>query len=157
MHPYVLGVTGASATPLATRALQLLLQRGRSVHLVISRGAHEVFRAEQGLTIPVDPLRQIEFWREQLEVTSGASAMSPLATASATTGSAWLPIMHPVYTLPSGHRGTSPPSSPISPLRVRGRLLGRLELSLQLELDPEGFEGNKISQFGCLVAGQLRD
>ena len=71
MHPYVLGVTGASATPLATRALQLLLQRGRSVHLVISRGAHEVFRAEQGLTIPVDPLRQIEFWREQLEVTSG--------------------------------------------------------------------------------------
>ena len=50
MHPYVLAVTGASAQPLAERALQLLLQRGRSVHLVLSHGAHEVFRAEQGLT-----------------------------------------------------------------------------------------------------------
>ena len=51
MHPYVLAVTGASAQPLAERALQLLLQRGRSVHLVLSHGAHEVFRAEQGLSL----------------------------------------------------------------------------------------------------------
>ena len=34
MHPYVLAVTGASAQPLAERTLQLLLQAGRSVHLV---------------------------------------------------------------------------------------------------------------------------
>ena len=33
----------------------------------------------------------------------------------------------------------------------------KIELSLQPELDPEGCEGNKIRQFGCLVAGQLRD
>ena len=71
MHPYVLAVTGASAQPLAERALQLLLQRERSVHLVLSHGAHEVFRAEQGLTIPVDPLKQREFWRERLAVESG--------------------------------------------------------------------------------------
>ena len=45
MYPYVLAVTGASAQPLAERALQLLLQRGRAVHLVLSHGAHEVFRA----------------------------------------------------------------------------------------------------------------
>ena len=47
MHPYVLAVTGASAQPLAERSLQLLLANGRKVHLVLSRGAHEVFRAEQ--------------------------------------------------------------------------------------------------------------
>ncbi|WP_413440077.1 flavin prenyltransferase UbiX [Synechococcus sp. MIT S1220] len=71
MRPYVLGVTGASAQPLAERALQLLLNRGRTVHLVLSRGAHEVFRAEQGLRIPVDPLTQQMFWREHLGVTHG--------------------------------------------------------------------------------------
>ena len=55
MLPYVLAVTGASAQPLAERALQRLLERERTVHLVLSRGAHEVFRAEQGLSVPVDP------------------------------------------------------------------------------------------------------
>ena len=71
MLPYVLGVTGASAQPLAERALQLLLQRGRSIHLVLSRGAHDVFRAEQGLSIPVDPEKQQVFWRDHLEVSTG--------------------------------------------------------------------------------------
>ena len=56
MHPYVLAVTGASAQPLAERSLQLLLANDRKVHFVLSRGAHEVFRAEQGLSIPVDPV-----------------------------------------------------------------------------------------------------
>ena len=71
MLPYVLGVTGASAQPLAERALQLLLQRERTIHLVLSRGAHEVFRAEQGLSIPVEPQKQEEFWREHLKVSTG--------------------------------------------------------------------------------------
>ena len=71
MHPYVLAVTGASAQPLAERALQLLLRNGRAVHLVLSRGAHEVFRAEQGLTIPVDPDLQLAFWRERLGTQEG--------------------------------------------------------------------------------------
>ena len=71
MLPYVLGVTGASAQPLAERALQLLLQRERTIHLVLSRGAHEVFRAEQGLSIPVEPQKQEAFWREHLKVSTG--------------------------------------------------------------------------------------
>ena len=71
MHPYVLAVTGASAQPLAERALQLLLANDRKVHLVLSRGAHEVFRAEQGLSIPVDPEQQIPFWRDRLKVEDG--------------------------------------------------------------------------------------
>ncbi|MGB1621148.1 MAG: flavin prenyltransferase UbiX [Synechococcus sp.] len=71
MHPYVLAVTGASAQPLAERALLRLLERDRSVHLVLSRGAHEVFRAEQGLSVPVDPEQQERFWRDRLQVRTG--------------------------------------------------------------------------------------
>ena len=63
MHPYVLAVTGASAQPLAERTLQLLMKAGRSVHLVLSKGAYAVFKAEQGLTIPMEPNRQAVFWR----------------------------------------------------------------------------------------------
>jgi 4-hydroxy-3-polyprenylbenzoate decarboxylase len=47
------------------------LENDRKVHFVLSRGAHEVFRAEQGLSIPVDPEQQIPFWRERLKVESG--------------------------------------------------------------------------------------
>ena len=71
MHPFVLGVSGASAQPLAERALQLLLWKGHSVHLIISRGAFKVFQAEQGITIPVDPVQQEKFWRERLDVSDG--------------------------------------------------------------------------------------
>ncbi|MEB3246349.1 MAG: flavin prenyltransferase UbiX [Synechococcus sp.] len=71
MHPYVLAVTGASAQPLAERTLQLLLKAGRSVHLVLSKGAYAVFKAEQGLTIPIEPNRQAAFWRERLACPDG--------------------------------------------------------------------------------------
>ena len=71
MHPFVLGVSGASAQPLAERALQLLLSKGHSVHLIISRGAFKVFQAEQGIIIPVDPVQQEKFWRDRLDVADG--------------------------------------------------------------------------------------
>mgnify|MGYP001192807227 CR=1 FL=1 len=48
MHPYVLAISGASAQPLGERALQLLLQNGRSAHLALRHGAHEGSRAAQG-------------------------------------------------------------------------------------------------------------
>ncbi len=70
--PYVLAVTGASAQPLAERSLQLLLRNGRQVHLILSRGAHEVWTAETGVSIPVDPEQQQRFWRERLAVDTGA-------------------------------------------------------------------------------------
>ena len=71
-RPYVLGVSGASAKPLAERALQLLLQQGRSVHLIMSRGAHEVWLAEQSIQVPVDPELQERFWRSRLNVETGS-------------------------------------------------------------------------------------
>ena len=71
-RPYVLGVSGASAQPLAERALQLLLQQERSVHLIMSRGAHEVWLAEQSIQVPVDPELQKRFWRSRLNVETGS-------------------------------------------------------------------------------------
>ena len=71
-RPYVLEVSGASAQPLAERALQLLLQQGRSVHLIMSRGAHEVWLAEQSIQVPVDPELQERFWRSRLNVETGS-------------------------------------------------------------------------------------
>ena len=71
-RPYVLGVSGASAQQLAERALQLLLQQDRSVHLIMSRGAHEVWLAEQSIQVPVDPELQERFWRSRLNVQTGS-------------------------------------------------------------------------------------
>ena len=63
--PVVLAVSGASAQPLAERALQLLLASGRSVEMVTSRGAIGVWQAEMGLRVPSDPEAQERFWRDR--------------------------------------------------------------------------------------------
>ncbi len=65
MLPVVLAISGASAQPLAQRALQLLLQAGETVELVVSRGAIAVWQAELGLQVPADPSAQERFWRER--------------------------------------------------------------------------------------------
>ena len=64
-EPIVLAVSGASAQPLAQRALQLLLQRGDAVDLVVSRGAIGVWQAELGVRVPSEPEAQERFWRER--------------------------------------------------------------------------------------------
>lgn len=69
--PYVLAVTGASAQQLAERSLQLLLENNRHVHLILSRGAHEVWNAELGVHVPVDPQDQAMFWRKRLRCSNG--------------------------------------------------------------------------------------
>ena len=63
--PLLLAVCGASAQVLALRTLQLLLEAGQAVELVISRGAFEVWRAELGLVLPVNPAEQEKVLREQ--------------------------------------------------------------------------------------------
>jgi 4-hydroxy-3-polyprenylbenzoate decarboxylase len=69
--PVVLGVSGASAQPLAERALQLLLQEGHSVEMITSRGAIGVWQAELGLRVPSDPVAQRHFWLERTGCASG--------------------------------------------------------------------------------------
>ncbi len=63
--PVVLGVSGASAQPLAERALQLLLEAGETVEMITSRGAIGVWQAELGLRVPSEPDAQEQFWRER--------------------------------------------------------------------------------------------
>jgi 4-hydroxy-3-polyprenylbenzoate decarboxylase len=63
--PVVLAVSGASAQPLAERALQLLLEADLPVEMVTSRGAIGVWQAEMGLRVPSEPDLQASFWRER--------------------------------------------------------------------------------------------
>jgi 4-hydroxy-3-polyprenylbenzoate decarboxylase len=67
----VLAVSGASAQPLAQRALQLLLDAGESVELVTSRGAITVWQAELGIQLPGEPEAQEAFWRDRTGSTAG--------------------------------------------------------------------------------------
>jgi 4-hydroxy-3-polyprenylbenzoate decarboxylase len=69
--PVVLAVSGASAQPLAQRALQLLLQAGERVEMVVSRGAIGVWQAELGLRVPSEPEAQEQFWRQRTGVSDG--------------------------------------------------------------------------------------
>ena len=70
--PLLLAVCGASAQVLALRTLQLLLEADQAVELVISRGAFEVWRAELGLVLPVNPAEQEKVLREQCGTTAGS-------------------------------------------------------------------------------------
>ena len=70
-YPLVLAVCGASAQVLALRSLQLLLEAGEAVDLIISRGAFEVWRAELGLLLPVAPAEQEKLLRERCGTTAG--------------------------------------------------------------------------------------
>ncbi len=65
MAPIVLAISGASAQPLAERALQLLLNAGEQVELITSRGAIGVWLAEMGVRVPSDPSAQEAFWRDR--------------------------------------------------------------------------------------------
>jgi 4-hydroxy-3-polyprenylbenzoate decarboxylase len=72
LDPIVLAVSGASAQPLAERALQLLLEAGEAVEMVTSRGAIGVWQAEMGLRVPSEPDAQERFWRERTGTVSGS-------------------------------------------------------------------------------------
>ena len=50
----VLAITGASGSPYAVRLLEVLLRAGRTVHLVVSPAAVEVFEREIGRTLILD-------------------------------------------------------------------------------------------------------
>ena len=69
--PIVLAISGASAQPLAQRALQLLLEAGETVEVVTSKGAIGVWQAELGIRVPLEPRAQEAFWRERTGMSGG--------------------------------------------------------------------------------------
>lgn len=70
--PIVLAMSGASAQPLAQRALSLLLEADHTVEVVTSRGAIGVWRAELGVQVPQDPRAQEAFWRDRTGCLGGS-------------------------------------------------------------------------------------
>ena len=70
MTKLVLAVTGASAQPIAERSIELLLSNGIDLHLILSRGAYEVWNSENNIQVPLDPIRQSLFWSERLNISS---------------------------------------------------------------------------------------
>jgi 4-hydroxy-3-polyprenylbenzoate decarboxylase len=63
--PLILGVTGASGLIYAVRALKFLLAADYAIELVASKSTYMVWQSEQNLRMPVEPMQQEQFWRQQ--------------------------------------------------------------------------------------------
>ena len=77
-RPLILGVSGASGSIYAVRALKFLLEADYAIELVASRAAYAVWFDEQGIRMPGDLNRQEVFWRER----AGVSARGKLVCHS---------------------------------------------------------------------------
>ncbi len=71
MTSIVIAITGASAIQLGERSIQLLLEKNKTVELILSKGAYEVAKSERKINIPVEPNAQADFWRNKLNVQKG--------------------------------------------------------------------------------------
>jgi 4-hydroxy-3-polyprenylbenzoate decarboxylase len=67
----ILGITGASGLIYAVRALRFLLAADYAIELVASKSTYMVWQAEQGIRMPVEPIQQEQFWRQQAAVKVG--------------------------------------------------------------------------------------
>jgi flavin prenyltransferase len=70
-RPLILGVTGASGLIYAVRALKFLLEANYAVELVASKSTYMVWQSESNQRMPVEPLQQEQFWRQQAGVEAG--------------------------------------------------------------------------------------
>ncbi len=68
--PLILGVSGASGLIYAVRAVKFLLAAGYNIELVASKSTYMVWQAEQDIRMPVEPIAQEQFWRQQSGVES---------------------------------------------------------------------------------------
>ncbi|MGI0488296.1 flavin prenyltransferase UbiX [Pantanalinema rosaneae CENA516] len=87
-RPLILGITGASGLIYAVRALKFLLQANYTVELVASKAVAIVWQAEQGVKLPIEPLQQAQFWRQQAGVeNTGKLICHPWSDVGATIAS----------------------------------------------------------------------
>jgi len=68
--PLILGVSGASGLIYAVRALKYLLEADYTIELVASKSTYMVWQSEQNIRMPVEPMQQEQFWRQQAGVES---------------------------------------------------------------------------------------
>jgi 4-hydroxy-3-polyprenylbenzoate decarboxylase len=63
-----LGVSGASGLIYAVRALKFLLDADYTIELVASKSTYMVWQSEQNTRMPIEPVQQEQFWRQQAGV-----------------------------------------------------------------------------------------
>ncbi|MBR8840258.1 MAG: UbiX family flavin prenyltransferase [Stigonema ocellatum SAG 48.90 = DSM 106950] len=66
--PLILAVSGASGLIYAVRALKFLLEADYEIELVASKSTYMVWQSEQNIRMPVEPVQQERFWRQQAGV-----------------------------------------------------------------------------------------
>jgi 4-hydroxy-3-polyprenylbenzoate decarboxylase len=87
-RPLILGITGASGLIYAVRALKFLLEADHPVELVASKATALVWQAETGMRMPLEPVQQEQFWRQQAGVpTAGKLRCHPWGDVGATIAS----------------------------------------------------------------------
>ena len=67
-QPIILGISGASGLIYAVRAIKFLLEADYEIELVASKSSYMVWQSEQNIRMPVEPLQQEQFWRQQAGV-----------------------------------------------------------------------------------------
>ena len=63
----VIAITGASGVQYGRRLVDVLLQAGRTVHLIISPAAHQVFLEELSLSFDCDPFDVEQFLEKKID------------------------------------------------------------------------------------------
>jgi flavin prenyltransferase len=87
-RPLILGITGASGLIYAVRALKFLLTAQYAIELVASKSTFMVWQAESDIRMPLEPLQQEQFWRQQAGVaTDGKLRCHPWGDVGATIAS----------------------------------------------------------------------
>jgi flavin prenyltransferase len=66
--PLILGVSGASGLIYAVRAIKFLLAADYAIELVATKSTYMVWQSEQNIRMPVEPIQQEQFWRQQAGV-----------------------------------------------------------------------------------------
>jgi len=75
MAVYVVGVTGGSGAPYARRLLQVLLEAGHQVKLVVTESGERVLAIELGLSLEGPLAERAEHWRSFLGRPAGDPAL----------------------------------------------------------------------------------
>lgn len=86
--PLILGVSGASGLIYAVRAVKFLLNADYAIELVASKSTYMVWQSEQNIRMPIEPVQQELFWRQQAGVeTNGKLRCHPWSDVGANIAS----------------------------------------------------------------------
>ncbi|MBW4640228.1 MAG: UbiX family flavin prenyltransferase [Gloeocapsa sp. UFS-A4-WI-NPMV-4B04] len=86
--PLILGVSGASGLIYAVRAVKFLLNADYAIELVASKSTYMVWQSEQNIKMPLEPVQQEQFWRQQAGVeTNGKLRCHPWGDVGANIAS----------------------------------------------------------------------